>query len=164
MKLNTATVKMFGETNPRKLAFFESYKELIFLNFSPKPYYTVEKTLLYLHVLRFEVYWQKKQIRSCRRARVFVQNRWTEYDRQTLAVQHSVVSVYRRYRVLTNKRSVCLSIATTARSKSNSLLVMAMPIPPLAPVTNATLPFHRFMSAVLMTTTRTDDCRGSLQV
>lgn len=52
--------------------------------------------------------------------------------------------------VLTNKSSVCLSMATTARSKSKSLLVISMPIPPLAPVTNATLPFQRFISVVII--------------
>lgn len=48
-------------------------------------------------------------------------------------------------------------MATTARSRSRSLLVMAMPMPPLAPVTNATLPFHRFTSAVVIVRRR---CHG----
>jgi len=41
-------------------------------------------------------------------------------------------------------------MATTAKSKSRSLLVIAMPIPPLAPVTNATLPFQRFILVVII--------------
>lgn len=55
------------------------------------------------------------------------------------------IIIYDNNNILTNKSSVCLSMAMTIRPKSNRLLVMAMPMPPLAPVTNATFPFHRSM-------------------
>lgn len=67
-----------------------------------------------------------------------------------MCIRSHLYGLWHDLKVLTNKRSVCLSIATTARPKFNSLLVMAMPMPPLAPVTNATFPFHRFMSVVIL--------------